>query len=950
LHDRVQQAAYALIAEEQRGAFHLRVGRLLLERTPEAGLDGRLFDIANHMNLGASLVVAPDERRRLAELNLRAGRKAKAGAAYQSAVAYLSAGAALLSPERWESDPALAHALHFELAESHYLSGAAEDAERLCSELLSRARTNADRADVYRLRIQIALRRVDMGRMIGQLIECLGLFGIQLSARPSTEDVTAEVRKVHDELLDCRIEDLLDRPLMQDHETMALVGVLAAAYMGLFVTDREIAGLVVCQMVRLSVKHGTCPESAIAYSAFGAALCERLMAYEEGFRFGKVAYDITERFGFEAVKAEVCHHLGNDIAFWTHPFGKSIEYCRSGLRAALETGNIIYACINWTYIVFYQLARGDPLEAAHGEVTRYRDFLLKLKLARVMPTAIILERFVLNMLDRTAHFSTFSGDGFDQDAFEGDLLNKILPAWKLYYLTFKTQARVLSEDYREAFDAATQAKGLVWTAGSQITLVTYRFSAALATAARYHELDRGEQEEARAALADHERTIRRWSETNPQNFLGMYLLVAAEISRLDGRPEEALTRYEAAANAFHASGFVHWEGLAHAIAARFFHDRSLSEMASACVREARACYERWGATGKVRQLDLRYADLLRPAQPVVPRALATSIEQLDTAAIIKATQALSSEVLSDRVLAVLMHLVIEHSGARRSCLLLSRDAQLAVAAQAETGRDGVNVRIPAPGDPVDLSCVPASVVLYTMRTGEKVIVDDASTHKTYFADEYVAREHVRSLLCIPVKRNDAVVGALYMDNNLSVGVFDARQLAVVELVTAQAAVSLENARLYEKLADENAKRQATEEKLREQLGIIDRQQQAIQQLSTPIIEVWDGVVVMPVVGIFDSTRAKAMIEPLLATVQRRGCRYAIIDLTGVDIVDTQTAEQILRVVLAVRLLGAQGIVSGIRPDVARTIVALGVDLSSIVTLARLRDALVYCIRRNEATA
>ncbi|MFS8069176.1 MAG: ATP-binding protein, partial [Byssovorax sp.] len=325
LHDRVQQAAHALIPEEARGEVHLRIGRLLLERTKDEELAEKVFDIVNQMNLGAALIGGVAAKTRLAELNLMAGKRAKASSAYRSAVNYLSAGAALLSEGSWDTHYALTCELHTELAECSFLSGNLDDAERECANV-DRARTKLDKAAFYRLRMQLCITRGENDKGIALCIECVGLFGVELHTKPEKEVVLAELQKVRDLVKGRRIEELLDLPVMTDPEMAAAMSTLAWIYPSAFYVDPSFTDLVVGTMVRLSVLYGNAPASTMGYASFGAALCAKFAAYQEGYEFGKLACDLTERHGFIAFKPEVFQTHACLICIWTQHVSMQVEY------------------------------------------------------------------------------------------------------------------------------------------------------------------------------------------------------------------------------------------------------------------------------------------------------------------------------------------------------------------------------------------------------------------------------------------------------------------------------------------------------------------------------------------------------------------------------------------------------------------------------------------------
>jgi PAS domain S-box-containing protein len=816
LHDRVQQAAYTLIPEAQRNEVHLRVGRLLLKRTPPEAIDDRLFDIINQLNVGAALITDDDERRSVAALNLRAGKKAKASSAYGSAASYLSTGVSLLPQKAWDVDYDVAYGLHTELGECSCLVGNFETTDRMCTEVLAHAKTSVEKGVAYRARIQMHIAKAEPPKAVETGLTCLRLFGIDLPASPGKQRLLDELRSILDRIQTQSVEELIDLPRMTDPERVAAIDTLTVVYPSAFWTDMNLADLIACQMVRMSMDYGNTAASATGYAFFGKALVEHLAAYKEAFRFGKLGFDLTETHNLVAAQGNVANLLGCAIASWTRHINTQAEYNRIGFQAALEAGDIPNAGFNGVNLVTAQLVRGDPLDAVYKTSVAQIDFLTKAKLMFLVDFTLGTQRYVQNMRGLTDHFSTFNGDGFDQDEYEARVRTTNINIVNMVSNLAKLQARFMSENYAEALSAAEIVKENLYSLITMIYAAEYHFFAALATAAHYGDVDDEKQREYQAALTEHSEKLRGWSESCPENFLGKHLLVSAEIARVNGRDKEAGRLYDQAVKAFRDSGFVHNEGIANELAARFYIRSGYGvTIPRAYLQESRTCYARWGAHGKVSQLVRKYPEILEvsldPDQAPPSKRANASAEQLDTMTAVKASQALSSEMGPERLMTTLMRIVIEHAGATRCCLLLPFGEAMSLAAEGVADHQGIDVRIPEPGTATAMTTIPTSLINYVRRTREKIILNDAANHASFSSDDYITRIRPKSVLCLPIVRNTAVVGVLYLENPLVRGAFVPRRLPLIEFL---AAISLQNASLYNELAHENAERKQAEETLR----------------------------------------------------------------------------------------------------------------------------------------
>jgi signal transduction histidine kinase/PAS domain-containing protein len=422
------------------------------------------------------------------------------------------------------------------------------------------------------------------------------------------------------------------------------------------------------------------------------------------------------------------------------------------------------------------------------------------------------------MQGRTATFSTFSDTQFDEAAFEAQLTGDRMTLMICWYWILKLKARFLSGDYAEALAAADKAKALLWATAAQIQLLDYFYYTALTVAALYENATADEHAGWRELLTVHREQLREWAQNYPPTFADKYGLVMAEIARLENRDLDAMRWYEEAIRAARENGFVQNEGLANELAAQFYLKRGVKKAAHSYLRDARYSFLRWGALGKVRQLDERYPAIEEQVSLRPTTTSGTSAGQLDLGTVMKASHAVSGEIVLEKLIKTLMMIALEHAGAERGLLILPHSEELRIAAEAGTGRHGVEVKLQ--DGLVTPSDLPDSLLHYVIRTRESVILDDASTQNLFSQDEYVRQRHPRAVLCLPLVKQVNLVGILYLENSLAPHVFTPNRLAMLELLASQAAISLENAGLYADLQQENIIRKRAEEELRRSEGFL----------------------------------------------------------------------------------------------------------------------------------
>jgi PAS domain S-box-containing protein len=813
LHDRVQEAAYSLIPVDQRPTVHLRIGRCLAAAMNNEKLTEHIFDVVNQFNHGAALLSDPNEMERAADLNLRAGRRAKASTAYVSACRYFSAGMELLGASGWARRYDLAFGLTLERAECAFLSSQFDEAEGLIAELLCRADSKVDKAAVYRLKIELHVVKSENHQAVDSALECLRLFGIDMPAHPGRHEVNAEYEQIWRHLGDRSIESLIDLPRATSPEAHAAMRVLATLISPAFWTDTNLFDLHVCKMVNSSLTHGTTDASTTGYAWLGWVLCYAFHRYDDGYRFGKLALDLVEKRGFVVDTARVHYAIGL-IVSWMKPLPTSIDLFRTAFRTGVETGDHSFVNFSASQIVIRLILTGVALDEVWRESAQFMDFAKQTGFRDGADLIVSQQRFIAALRGQTASLSTFSDEEFDESAFEAALTADRMTTMVCWYWILKIGPLFLSGEYGQALETVEKAKKLLWATPGEIQVLDYHFYSALTLAALAETIPPDQQGEWLTRIMEHQKQLRDWALNCPDTFESAATLVEAEVARIEGEHVDAERLYEEAIRRAHQQGFIQKEGIANELAARFYTARGFETIAQTYLRSARHCYLLWGAEGKVRQLEQLHPQLREKPIPATSgdTTFGGSVEQLDVGTVVKASQALSSEIVLDRLIESLMRIAIEHAGAERGTLILFRGDEPRIEAEATTGRGSVKVTLRQ--TTVTPSELPESVLHYVMRTNESVILDDAAAQSPFSADAYIRQKHARSVLCLPLVKQAELIGMLYLENNLASHVFTAPRISVLKLLSSQAAISIENARLYGELINENRDRQKAEDALR----------------------------------------------------------------------------------------------------------------------------------------
>ena len=805
VHDRVQEAAYSLIPVDSRAAAHLQIGRLLAAHTPPEKREEAIFEIVNQLNRGAALITARDEREQLAELNLIAGKRAKASTAYTSALTYLVAGAALLAEDSWERRHELNFALELNRAECEFLTGALAEAEQRLTALSARDATTVERASVACLRTDLYTTLDQGSRAIAVGLDYLRHLGIDWSPHPTEDEARREYERIWSQLGSRAIERLIDLPLMSDPVSLATLDFLSKMATPALYTDANLYILVICRQVSLSLEHGNCDASCFAYEWLAMVAGARFGDYRAAYSFGRLGYDLVELRGLKRFQARTSMIFGGLVIPWTRHVKSGRDLLRRSFEATNHIGDLTYAAFSCELLTTNMLSAGDSLVEAEREFEIGLAFARKVRFGLVIDLISAELGLVRTLRGLTRKFGSFDDEQFDEREIQRRFAsNPDLALAECWYSIRKLQARFFAGDYATALESASTAQRLLWTSLSRFETAEYHFYGALSHAASCDSAAGEQRRRHIEAVTAHCSQLEIWAANCPDNFENRAALVGAEIARIDGHDVKAMRLYEQAIRSARANGFVHNEALAYELAARFYAARGFERIAQIYLWNAGSYYVRWGALGKVRQLEQSYPQLrVDYTTPPVTAMFGAPVEQLDLGAVVKASQAVSGEIVLDRLIETLMTLALEHAGAERGLLILLRGETPQIEAEART--DSKTVAVTLRQKTVTPAELPESLLHTVIRTRESVILDDASAQNPFSTDEYLRRTRARSVLCLPLVKQARLIGVLYLENNLTPHVFTPARLSVLKLLASQAAICLENTRLYRGLEEREAK-------------------------------------------------------------------------------------------------------------------------------------------------
>jgi len=803
LHDRVQEAAYSMVPESLRTGTHFKIGMLMAEHTPRAALEERIFEIVNQLNRGAALAASRDELEHIAQLNLIAGRRAKASTAYGSAISYLNAGLRMLSDDTWQRNEDLIFAIESLLAECELLTGSLHFAENRLATLTRRANDPRRIALITRLQLTLynLMDRSDSG------VEIFILYqkgrGEHWTPHPTIEEASRAFNQTWNLIVNRKVEELVHLPLVTDSALLDILDVYTEAVSTAQFTDENLHALLLCRIVALSLAHGNSDASSFAYVTLGVLAGPQFGNYEAGFQLGKLGYELVEKHGLNRFKARVYMRFGILIIPWKHHVRTGRDFLKRAFAEANRSGDLTFAAYSCTNLYNNMLAAGDFLRDVQREADAGLEFAQKLRFGRAISMIVTQMMFIRTLRGLTYGFGSFNDDQFDEALFERHLSsNPTLARPECWYWIRKLQALFYAGDYPGAVEASRNAARLFEKSQSYFDVMEYHFYRALSLASIVESTSADMRRSNLEALYGHHEKLAKWAKICPENFENCALLVEAEIARIEERVIDAEDAYEKAIRSAQENGFVQNEATANELAGRFYAARGFEKTARTYLGDARKCYFHWGAEGKVRQLDRLYPNIVEEqASSNLTDTIVTPSAALDLATVVKLSQALSSEIFLSSLIETLLRLAVENAGAGRALLILlhgnDRDSEPRIEAEATEGAGGITVAVRQ--SVITPSDLPRPALDYVLRTRQRVLLSDALADPVYSVNEYVRENGLRSVLCLPIVKQTELRGVLYLENRLTPGAFTYERVTLLQMLASQAAISLENAALYANL-------------------------------------------------------------------------------------------------------------------------------------------------------
>ncbi|MEB3825882.1 trifunctional serine/threonine-protein kinase/ATP-binding protein/sensor histidine kinase [Phormidium sp. CCY1219] len=824
LHDRVQQAAYFLIPPDKKQVTHLKIGQRLWQNTPPERLEENIFEIVNQLNYGIESIQDASQREEIAALNAIAGRKAQASTAYAAAFAYFSFGIKLLNDRPWQHQYELTLELHERAAETAFLSGNFVQQEKLTATVLQQAKTLLDKVKTYEIAIAACMAQCKQLEALEIARQVLTLLDVTFPESPTYAEIQQEFARTKSHWQQAQqIQQLIHLPKMSDPYQLAKLRILASIFTTIFQVAPQLLPLIILKQVNLSIEGGNAPLSAFAYASYGLLLCGVILDIEAGYHFGKLALNLLEKFDAKALRSKVVMVVYSNIWHWKASIRDTLAPFLDAYASGLETGDLEYAAISahvYSYHLYFSSAQLPRVEA---EMAKYCEAIAKIEQENILNYNRIYHQTVLNLVGRAENRCRLTGSAYNEEI--------MLPLHEagndktaVFYVNFhKLYLAYLFGEIDEAIVYAEMADRHVDGVTALLVVPFFYFYDSLAQLEFAAGSPQPQQETRLQKVAKNQEKMSLWADSAPMNHGHKFYLVEAERYRVLGKQTKAMQMYDRAIFLAEENEYLAEVALANELAAKFYLAWGKAKIARVYLTDAYYAYARWGAIAKIEQLESRYPDLLAPilAQKntltasesastntiaalsahlttgTVTDATTSSVSSmLDISTAIKASQALSEEIQLDRLLSELITIAMQNAGATKCALVLPQGDTLAIEAFGVNGKE-CSVLQSLPLQECDE--IPATAIEYVSRTGETLLLNDATTETILAADAYMMQHQPKSILCAPLQNSGKTIAILYLENHLTRGAFTRDRLALIHILTSQAAISLENARLYRDL-------------------------------------------------------------------------------------------------------------------------------------------------------
>lgn len=903
VHDRIQQAAYGLLPEEERNILHQKIGKVLIESTEKGKLKERVIDIVNHLNQVPQHLFPSEEKENLIHLNCMAGMKAKDSIAYLTALQYFRKGIELLPEDKWVSHYDVSLHLLKNYALCLQITGEGiKQAEQSFEECLKQAKTKEEKLEIYYQIILLYSQKQEYSKVFEAAQKALHLAGETYEMNPTRFSILTDLLKMKAKMAFKSMKDLENLPTVKDPNTYLLLKCLTALMYPSFVTGRKNlflkSALKLCEM---TLKYGISKYSGVGFVAYSMVLgSELLQDYDKSADYGEAALRMTYAYPTTLETGSIMYVYYSFSHRWRNSLKSCIAPLQNSYRLCLANGAVNYAAAAAVYVNLFSIISGMALDKVLVSLEDNLKEIRKLFSISEELSMTVYQEFCKSLLGLTADPVDLKCDRISTIVLTPNNATQNL----LHVLRYHIWRLVLLFFFGKYGEAKKEAEKILLHQDNYPNWVEWHvfyFYYALCLAA---ELKTPHADPASwKTLKKIHQKFMRWGKASPQNYHHHELLIRAEMARIEDKG--GITKlYEEAIAATKKQGANQDIALAYELFAQYCDSKQRKEQATVYMHWALQHYTLWGATAKCSHFKKMHADYIALNPLYIAQSLSkeghflttlqddkitstessfTREEELDIKGLIEASQSLSQEIVIDKLIESMMHLVILHAGADKAFLIFLAKGQPLIYSEAVFKEKYIPYLNPLPISQKTKDLCEAAVK-YVLRSQEPLLLNDALHEDLFCNDPYIVTNKVKSLFCLPLIQKGAINGVLYLENSSSMGAFSHRRTKLLTLLSTQMAICFENAQFYARLEEKVQKRtkelQERNSELQDALQTIKIvQQQIIQQEKLASL------------GLLTSGIAHELKNPLNFVINFTGVAAEFLDEWEVDKIGKMTPEE-----------------------------------------------------------
>ena len=848
IHDKIQQAAYEMIPEKDKQGIHLQIGRLLHDNFHDTN-NSDIFNIVNQYNFGIDLIIDEDELNLLSKLNYQAAINAKSSAAYNIAYKYIEFALKLFKTNLWIDEYPFSLALHILASEIAYLNSDYEKLSSLVNKTLTNAKNDYDKLSIYEIHMQSFMSQHKYVEAIDEAFIAFELLNFIIPRNPNKIQVLIQVITSKIVLNKKTINGFSELPEMTNEKWLKVSQIFRTVATPIYYSSPDLFIYLLCKLMRLFIKYGlTSDLTPYLCAGWGIVLTGVLRQIDEGVNISKIGTMLIDKLNARDLECKTIHVFHLCASIWKNHIRDSIKPLYYNFTVGIETGDFEYASLAALVAAHYQFLTGIPLSEVNECLEKYWKAINRLEQKSALHFLEVNWQELLNIHKVNENPCQLIGDVFNEELMLKEYQKANDSGGLAYMYVNKQTLCYLFHNYKEAINLITVIKKCLASIPSQINEAVSTFYSSLSMLA-YIKTNKNISLQKKYRLITNvnknQKKMRLWAVHAPMNFKHKYLLVEAEEARVLGKKEKAEKLYDESIKFALENDYRQEAAIANECAFSFYYDQGKTKLAKLYIEEAYRLYKWWEAFAKLNQLEEKYPDILKD---VMEEADNKKGSTLDMEAVVEVFKDISSEINLDKLLEKIIKTVVEVSGAQKAFFILNVDEKLFIQAEYKSEEEKpsvIDMLSVTESDGLDVS-----IVQYVQRTKEDVVLDDASCAGNYTGTDYVQKNQTKSLLCIPVINQGKLLAILYLENNLTTNAFIPKITEMLKLISSQAAISLENAMLYENL----------EEKVRERTAELSDANEQIKKQESMLVQQEK----MAILGDITASVAHEINTPLLA--------------------------------------------------------------------------------------